>query len=108
LKPPSTSVSSDVGKAIKPPPQVEGSPVPGAPSPQTPLVPTTGPQSFQGAGGSVLSQIASKVGGAIAKHFLPYVLQNPAGQTLIVDAAAGAWDLGYVPWLLNKIGVVSI
>jgi hypothetical protein len=26
---------------------------------------------------------------------------------LVVDAAAGAWDLGYVPWILEKIGVVK-
>jgi RHS repeat-associated protein len=108
LKPPSASVGSDVGKALKSQTPIEGTPIPGTPSTQTPLVPTSGTQSFQGAGGSVLSQIASKVGGVIAKHILPYVLQNPAGQTLIVDAAAGAWDLGYVPWLLNKIGVVSV
>jgi hypothetical protein len=30
-----------------------------------------------------------------------------AAQTLAVDALAGVWDLGYVPWILEKIGVQS-
>jgi hypothetical protein len=52
-------------------------------------------------------QIVGKIAGVIVNHVLPFVLQDPGGQALIVDAAAGAWDLGYVPWLLNKIGVQS-
>jgi hypothetical protein len=33
---------------------------------------------------------------------------SPLFQALIVDVADGAWDLGYVPKLLEEVGVISV
>jgi hypothetical protein len=33
---------------------------------------------------------------------------SPAFQALVVDVAVGAWDLGYVPKILQEIGVIKV
>jgi hypothetical protein len=60
---------------------------------------------------TVGSALAGKAGGAAGEWLARTVLSSPplalfAG-TVSVDLAAGAWDLGYVPYILNKIGVVK-
>src|SRR5262249_5736319 len=60
-------------------------------------------QVLQTVGTGLLSKGAGAGGAWIAQYTLA-TLPALAG-VLAVDAAAGAWDLGYVPWILNKVGV---
>jgi hypothetical protein len=46
----------------------------------------------------------------VAEAAARYALMGPlsmAAITLTLDAAAGAWDLGYAPYILQKTGVIS-
>lgn len=111
IKPPTTSIQADVSKALTPPtPQA---PPPGAPPDPASAVPSTvpsGPQTFGGAVEQVGTKIATKVGGVVAEHLAASILSSPlalGASVLVVDGLAGAWDLGYVPWILKKAGVIS-
>jgi hypothetical protein len=35
-------------------------------------------------------------------------LLAPLLGVLAVDVVAGTWDLGYVPWILQQIGIIKI
>ena len=66
--------------------------------------------SFPEAVQKVATGLGGKIATPIAETAARYALTGPlatAAMTLAVDAAAGAWDLGYVPYLLQKAGVVS-
>ena len=52
-------------------------------------------------------QAGTKVGGAVGLWFLETVISSPLFSTIAVDAVAGTWDLGYVPWILKQIGEVK-
>ena len=59
-------------------------------------------------GGGLVSKGAGAAGTWVGKTLLTTAATRLAVQVLVVDAAAGAWDLGYVPWILDKIGVVEV
>jgi len=73
--------------------------IPNAP----PLTEPTSIGNFSQAVGS----LGTQEGGRLAAIVAPYVIASAVGRIIIIDVAAGAWDLGYVPWILDKIGVVK-
>lgn len=80
------------------------------PNAPTALAPAPEINSFSQAASKVATGIGGKIAAPIAEAAARYALTGPlamAAMTLTVDAAAGAWDLGYVPYLLRKAGVMS-
>ena len=77
--------------------------IPNAP----PLTEPTSIGNFGQAAQSVGTQALGRGAAIVAAHTAPYVIASAVGQTVIIDVAAGAWDLGYVPWILNKLGVIK-
>jgi hypothetical protein len=108
IKPPTTTVWEDVGKALRPEPAAP--PPAGAPPPGGGFQP---PPSINDPGTALLQTgqgIAGKAIGAAAGNVARSVLTSPVApllNALAVDVAVGAWELGYVPALLNRIGVIK-
>jgi hypothetical protein len=108
IKPPTTTVWEDVGKALQRDPVTP--PPAGAPPPGGGFQP---PASVSDPGTALLQTgqgVAGRVGGAAASNIARSVLTSPVAplvSALVVDVAAGAWTLGYVPALLDRIGVIK-
>jgi hypothetical protein len=82
------------------PPAGPGSPVP------TPPV-TDASAAAQQVGGKLLGQGAGAGAGWGFKSLLSTEAGRMAAQVLVVDAVAGAWDLGLVPWIRDHLGIVG-
>jgi RHS repeat-associated protein len=83
--------------------------VPPAPPGGTPLTPPVMINNEVQAAQYVAQGVATKVGGALAGYGFQWVMTSalaPIAETLIIDSAAGAWDL-YGVKLLYAIGVVK-
>jgi RHS repeat-associated protein len=106
LKPPNTSLKDDLTKEwTKPNVPASNGAQGGLPAGSAPVAPPTTIGDVGSAATKVAGMAGAKVVSPFAGHVAPYVLASAIGRTVIVDAAAGAWDLGYVPWILEKIGV---
>ena len=113
VSPPTKSLPSTVRDAYRSPGEVPppAQPVPAGGAPPGPLTAPEQVTELQAAGqvgGGLLSKGAGAAGTWVGKVLLTTPATSIAIQVLVVDAAAGAWDLGYVPWILEKIGVVEI
>ena len=112
ISPPTDSLGKTFTDAYKTPQQAPppaqapggGSQPPWGPPPPT----TSGLEAGQQVGMGLAGKGAAAVGGWGFRAFLTSELTRQAAQVLIVDSAAGAWDLGYVPWILHKIGEVKV
>jgi RHS repeat-associated protein len=108
IKPPTTTAWEDMGKALRPEPAMP--PPAGAPPPGGGFQP---PVSVSDPGTALLQTgqgIAGKVIGAGASNIARSVLTSsvaPLVNAFVVDTAVGAWELGYVPALLDRIGVIK-
>lgn len=114
ISPPTKSLPGTVRDAYRvdpsevPPP---AQPSPGGGAPPGPLV---APErvselgAVQQVGTGLVGKGAGAAGTWVGKTLLTTAATRIAVQVLVVDAAAGAWDLGYVPWILEKIGVVEV
>jgi hypothetical protein len=114
ISPPSKSLPGTVRDAYRtnpaeaPPP---AQPPPGGGAPPGPLVEPERVTELGAAGqvgGGLVSKGAGAAGTWVGKTLLTTAATRIAVQVLVVDAAAGAWDLVYVPWILEKIGVVKV
>jgi hypothetical protein len=112
ISPPTKSLPNSVRDAYRVPEQAPA-PTPQGPTgaSQPPWATTPPPTTELGAAEKVGSGLAGKgasaAGGWVAKVLLTTPATKIALQVLVVDAAAGAWDLGYVRWILEKIGKVE-
>jgi RHS repeat-associated protein len=111
IKPPSESLGKTVSDALKPPPTAASAS--GAGSVSSSLPPAV-PPSYTNDIGTALTTtgqgVATKVGGALAGWAAQTAISGPLAPlvgVLSVDVVAGTWDLGYVPWILQHIGVVK-
>jgi hypothetical protein len=80
----------------------------------SPNFPPTAPPSYTNDFGTALSTVGTKLGtqggGPIATFAAETFVAGPLAPLagiLAVDVVAGAWDLGYVPWILQQVGVVK-
>jgi RHS repeat-associated protein len=113
IKPPSDSFGKTVGDALKP--QPPSGAVTGAGSGGLNAnFPPTAPPGYTNDFGVAASTVGTKIGTQVASAAGGWVAQTaisgplaPLVGVLAVDSVTGAWDLGYVPWILNKIGVIK-
>ena len=109
LKPPTGTVWDNVRDAYQaPPPGAAGAGAPpGAPS----LQPATEINNFGQATQQTLTGLGTKGASAAGLYVFQALITgaaSPAFQALVVDVAVGAWDLGYVPKILQEIGVIKV
>lgn len=111
IKPPTTSLPDDLrseagewGRAHYP--TAPSGPATGVPGGAASSAPSS-IGNFGDAAASIGGKELGRLAGIGLDHLAP-ALVSPIGQVIIVDVAAGAWDLGYVPWILDKVGVVTI
>jgi hypothetical protein len=107
FRPPSSSLQHDLAEAYRPQQPVAPPPGTGG-GPATLDVPP--PITDLGAAGvKVASGLAGPGAGVLARHALGAAVNagfTPLLNAVVVDVSVGAWDLGYVPTLLQRIGVV--
>ena len=110
ISPPTGSPVDAARNALRPQP---GTPppagMPPAPPGGTSLTPPVMINSEAQAAQYVAQGLATKVGGALASYGFQWAMTSviaPVAETLIIDSAAGAWDL-YGVKLLYAIGVVK-
>jgi hypothetical protein len=112
IKPPSDSLSKTVDDALKPQAPTGAPASPGGGPINS--FPPAAPPSYTNDVGTALTTVgkgaAAQVGGPIAMYGAQLALSGPLAPlagVLAVDLVAGAWDLGYVPWMLQQIGTVK-
>jgi RHS repeat-associated protein len=113
IKPPSDSLTKTVNDALKPQPPSGAAAGPTGTGLNANFPPTA-PPSYTNDFGTALSTVGTKlgtqVGGAVGGWVAQTAISGPLAplvSIIAIDAVAGAWDLGYVPWILNKIGVIK-
>jgi len=105
---PPTGTVFDAARGSLNSPTPDPPPAGGLPAP-SPMTPPPVINDFAQAGGYVAQQTATKVGGAVAGYGFQWVMSSavaPVVTELMVDGAAGGWDL-YGVKLLAAIGVVK-
>jgi len=109
LKPPTGTVWDNVRDAYQaPPPGAAGA---GAPPGAQSLQPATEINNFGQATQQTLTGLGTKGASAAGLYVFQALITgaaSPAFQALVVDVAVGAWDLGYVPKILQEIGVIKV
>ncbi len=113
VKPPSDSLGKTFDDALKPQPPSGVAPSPGGGGLNANFPPSAPPgytndigTAVSTVGTKVGTQIGSAVGGWVAQTAISGPLAPLVG-VLAVDVVSGIWDLGYVPWILNQIGVIK-
>jgi hypothetical protein len=115
ITPPSKSLPDTVAQELKPPTPPAGAGAAGVPPVSNAGSLTNLPSPYITSEADAATYFAKGIGGKIASAAGGWLAQTalssaPAAlviQVVAVDAVAGAWDLGYVPWILNQIGVVK-
>src|SRR5262249_44623272 len=113
-KPPGTFLGAQAKglrpQAPTPPPPRAPLPPPPAPPSPPPLAPPPDPTRA----GAVAKGLAGQAVGAGLEYGAQAGLASISGtalvfgvETLASDLVAGAWDLGYIPWILQQIGGVN-
>jgi RHS repeat-associated protein len=109
IKPPTTSLPDDLRGEVRDwgtshVPSGGSGPAAGVPGGPPTLSAPTSIGNFGDAAASIAGKEAGRLAAIGFSHAAP-ALFSQVGGVILVDVAAGAWDLGYVPWILNKIGV---
>jgi RHS repeat-associated protein len=107
ISPPTTSPWQDFRSAYNTPPPSAPTPGPGAPvGPPTPPVNDVG-QAVRQVGEGLLLKGAGPVAANVGARLLTSGA-SPLVQAFVIDTSVGAWDLGYLQKLLERIGVIKV
>jgi RHS repeat-associated protein len=108
IKPPTTTIWEEGGKALRPDPVTP--PPAGAPPPGGGFKPPVSVNDPWAAFQQVGQGVGGRVVGAGVSYGFRFAFSSVAApllNALVVDVATGAWELGYVPALLDRIGVIK-